>query len=540
MATLRSKLLASNLFVIVAATIIALTGMWGILQVTDSTATLMGSYVRSSDMLKDIDRDVREIRFRVAAVSLDQMPATGSANHLKEAREKIAANWKRYQEAAQPIPYPVEQRNDIAQIEKTLNELAPSIFDRIAAAYKADDKAALNTLLESDMPKIYSGIRKPMERLIPYQNEAVAAEQRHSAELSHRAIITSFSVLVLTAVALLTIGLLIARRMNQAIKALSADMSRMAAGDLSIRPDTRGNDEFAALARDLTAAVSHLRELVAVSKDAAVAVSQVAGVLTNEVGSIVSHAERQNNSISGLSSTMEEISQTARSVADLAADAETAAQSNAVSAVEGRSFMSANVGIADHTNATMEESITAVKRLLDATQAIGKLSASIRAIADQTNLLALNAAIEAARAGEQGRGFAVVADEVRKLAELTGNSTTDIATAIQDIHAETDRAIKVMESMEKQVSQLVNGSRSTNDALERIVRDAEQASDITQRIRGGASEQSAAVQAISSSVVSLSSTTENTLASLRVLQDTTHRLNELSTRLADASARISV
>ena len=56
----------------------------------------MGSYVRSSDMLKDIDRDVREIRFRVAAVSLDQMPATGSANHLKEAREKIAANWKRY------------------------------------------------------------------------------------------------------------------------------------------------------------------------------------------------------------------------------------------------------------------------------------------------------------------------------------------------------------------------------------------------------------------------------------------------------------
>jgi len=103
MASLRTKLLVGNVFVIVAAAVIALTGMWGIARVTDSSAMLMDNYVQASDDLKDIDRDVREIRFRLAAVALDQMPAVGSANHLKETREQILVRWQHCQKAAKPI-----------------------------------------------------------------------------------------------------------------------------------------------------------------------------------------------------------------------------------------------------------------------------------------------------------------------------------------------------------------------------------------------------------------------------------------------------
>ncbi len=540
MATLRSKMLAVGTFALIGSATIAFTGLWGIHGVTASTEGLMTSYVQANNSLKDIDRDVREIRFRVAAVSLDQLPSAGSANHLKEARTNITTLWKHYKASAQPIAYPKEQLDQIAQIEKGLEQTAPAIFDRIAAAYKSDDKATLNALLESDLPIIQSSILKPMERLIPFQNEAIKVELDNTRQLSRRALIVSFIALAIVASTLLGTGLLFARRINSALRTLSLSMSRMAEGNLSVRIEDTGSDEFSALARDLSAAATHLRDLVGVTQHAAVAVAQVADTLSAEVRSIVADAEQQAQGIAAFSTAMDGITQSANATASLAEEAESAVRSNADSAAEGNRFMAANVNIADRTSTTMVESIQAVKRLAEANQTIGSLSESIRAIADQTNLLALNAAIEAARAGEQGRGFAVVADEVRKLAELTGKSTTNIATAIQGIQADTEHAVVVMQSMDNQVSNLVAGSRSTSEALGRIAHDAEKANDIALRIKNGAAEQNAAVEAVSDSMSHIARSSENTLSSLHVLQETTHNLNELSAKLSEASARISV
>jgi methyl-accepting chemotaxis protein len=171
---------------------------------------------------------------------------------------------------------------------------------------------------------------------------------------------------------------------------------------------------------------------------------------------------------------------------------------------------------------------------------IGKIIGVIDDIADQTNLLALNAAIEAARAGEQGRGFAVVADEVRKLAERTTKATKEIAGMVESIQTETKSAVQAMEVGSRDVQVGVEKTAAAGVALEEMIKMSEQVGDMISQIATAAAQQSSATEQINANVAQISSLTAESSASADQTAKACTDLSELAFDLQKLASRFTV
>jgi methyl-accepting chemotaxis protein len=223
-----------------------------------------------------------------------------------------------------------------------------------------------------------------------------------------------------------------------------------------------------------------------------------------------SGAEAQKDQTRLVATAMTEMSSTVVQISENSSKAAEAARKASETAREGGK-------IVDQTLAKMREIANSVGDTARKVEALGKSSDQIGQIigviddiADQTNLLALNAAIEAARAGEQGRGFAVVADEVRKLAERTSKATKEIATMIQSIQDETKTAVLAMESGTKQVEVGVKTTTQAGASLQQIIQSAEQLGDMVTHIATAATEQSSATEEVNANIDQIAKITAET------------------------------
>jgi methyl-accepting chemotaxis protein len=181
-----------------------------------------------------------------------------------------------------------------------------------------------------------------------------------------------------------------------------------------------------------------------------------------------------------------------------------------------------------------------IRKLGEATQEIGEIASVIDDISDQTNLLALNAAIEAARAGEHGRGFAVVADEVRKLAERTTGATKQIADMIKDIQKQTKEAVIAMEQGNKEVVSGIELTDKAGDALNRIQSSSQEVSDLITQIAAASEEQSATTEEISKNVVGISQATAESARQIEQVANTSSDLAQATEILAELILKFKI
>lgn len=319
---------------------------------------------------------------------------------------------------------------------------------------------------------------------------------------------TKYTALVIAAIVTtisVAVGVVMAGGITRRISTMVARFQDISEGDLTQTVDVTGNDEIAALATAFNGFVEKINQTISEVGTAAQEVAGAAMGIAATSEDIARGMNDQNKELMQVSSAIEQMSSSVIEVARKSADAaRNAGEAGATAETGGKIVQQVTVGMGE-INKAVSTGAAAVTELGKRSSEIGKIIEVINDIADQTNLLALNAAIEAARAGEHGRGFAVVADEVRKLADRTTKATDQIAQSIKAIQADTTEAVQRMQAGTKQVNEGMASAAEAGKSLEQIVARAKEVAAMVESIAAAAEEQSSASQEVSKSVDSISS-----------------------------------
>ncbi|HTY02737.1 MAG TPA: methyl-accepting chemotaxis protein [Rhodocyclaceae bacterium] len=289
--------------------------------------------------------------------------------------------------------------------------------------------------------------------------------------------------------------------------------------------DISRHDEPGELLMQLAVMQVHLKTMLDELRHTARSVEADSRRLTDEMHKVVQHSHQQRDRVQSVAAATEQFSQ---SVAEVAGSAEQTAES----AVASRNVVTESAASIVSSMAATERVVEAVRSsgntidsLSQAIQKIGDISDSIKEIAEQTNLLALNAAIEAARAGEQGRGFAVVADEVRKLAERTAASTADITTTVAEFRAITDGAVESMGQAAREVEDGIGKMRAAAGSLDQITSSSDKVANMADHIATAAKEQATTSTEVAANMETVSNLIDQNTA---IAQEAWKTLEDLS------------
>ena len=294
--------------------------------------------------------------------------------------------------------------------------------------------------------------------------------------------------------------ILIVRSITAPLNTALAIANKVADGDLTVDIEATSADETGQLLAAMKNMTEKLKVMVSGIRHAAASVASGSDQLSASSEEITRTMSDQSSRSSQIAASTEEMSQTVIDIARNSASIATSANKTADIAQNGAEVVNKSVNESKAIAATVESSAKVMKNLGDKSKQIGEIISTINDIADQTNLLALNAAIEAARAGEQGRGFAVVADEVRKLAERTANATSEISSMITAIQGEVDNAVVAMNKTNEQVEVGLQYSVEAGNQLTTIVSSVTSLQGMVQQIATATEEMSTTSEAISGDI----------------------------------------
>jgi len=384
------------------------------------------------------------------------------------------------------------------------NEYIPALL-----AEKQDDAAAV---LESKLIPLFAKHREAIDSVVKKATEYASTNEKHAAAVTQARTVLLWSVAAAMSLATIALGWLIARNVSKPVLSMNNAVNDMATGKLSLstRLDASRKDELGTLASGINNFTDKLASLIASTRDASTQVMQSSGMLQENAAKMADQMESQAARVREIASAMTEMSASAAEVAQQAGEASKAAEGSRGMATEGGKTVAATVDGMHAIEQAVESGTQCVHTLGKRSEAIGQMIQIINDIADQTNLLALNAAIEAARAGEHGRGFAVVADEVRKLADRTQKATAEISQSISQIQNDTRAAVEAMDKGGTQVREGVAKAGKAGDDLQRIVSSAGNMTQMVNAIATAAAEQSSTTEEVSRSLEQISTASGET------------------------------
>jgi methyl-accepting chemotaxis protein len=423
---------------------------------------------------------------------------------------------------------------------KSAFEANEAVANKLKAAMETNNKAVehmqalLNDkLLEADeitvdaqtvfdtATQAISGSYKLYDALVPELDQIF--EDRISADKSTRMMALSIVVLVIGITAYLFIGLYYSVR--ESIDRIGASAKRLAEGDLTANVQLSAKDEMGEIAQNFNDMVDKfaalIQQIISATGQLATASEEVSAVARDSANNV----ERQRSETDQVATAINQMTATVQEVAANASDAAGAATSADNDAKAGMSVVTTAAEAITKLATELENASEVIQGVESDSDAIGTVLDVIKGIAEQTNLLALNAAIEAARAGEQGRGFAVVADEVRTLASRTQESTQEIEEMIVKLQSGSRDAVQVMEVSREQARAGVEQAQEAAGALDSITRAVATISELNTQIASAAEEQSSVSDEINRNVVSISQISEETATGA---EQTTVSANELA------------
>ncbi|GFM81916.1 methyl-accepting chemotaxis protein [Pseudomonas cichorii] len=492
----------------------------------------------SVKLLGSMDREFVSIRGNNARLRNAMEPQdrrTKASSDIQQSRLLISE----YSDALSRLLVTPEGKQAFNELKQAMANYH-SVQDRYLSEVAAGNLDAAVTTSNTDMKVAADLTDAGLKKLIGV-NDAKAQRAGEKAESAYKS--TVFMVIlfgVLGAVSTILLAWLYTRSLTSPIGEALEIARRIAANDLTQPIKQEGTDEAARLVGSLAAMQSNLRGALATILDSA---SQLAS--TSEEMHVVTEdasrtTQRQSNEIEMAATAVNEMSAAVDEVASNAAAASTSAAQSSKAALDGRAQVDETVAAINLMVAKVGSTSAEVRGLATMATDISKVLDVIRAIAEQTNLLALNAAIEAARAGEAGRGFAVVADEVRALAHRTQQSTREIEQMVSSIQTGTHQAVTAMEQTSVQAHNTLELANGAGQALLAITDSISQINERNLMIATAAEEQAQVAREVDRSLVSIRDLSAQTSEGANQTTIATAELSTLATNLSRITKQFQV
>mgnify|MGYP000945601405 FL=1 len=385
-------------------------------------------------------------------------------------------------------------------------------------AIKSGDYDTAQALLLTKINPIYGRVLSSAQALQAYLSNAGRKAYAATEESYNWVRNLAIASMVIAILLVVVVGGLLVKAIITPMKKAIEHFDRISEGVLTDEIDTSGRDEPGQLLCALAAMQVHLKVILDEVRQVSLSLDAESRRLSQDMNRVVNQSLQQQDRVQGTAAATEELTQSVAEVAS-SVDSTAEAASRAKQLVgESTRSMDSSMEATSRVVGAVQTSSATIGDLNRAIEKIGAITNTIREIAEQTNLLALNAAIEAARAGEQGRGFAVVADEVRKLAERTSTSTTDINNTVGEFQTVTHQAVASMEQAAREVEQGIALMRASVSGLDQIRASSDEVASMADTIASASREQAIASQDVAVNMEQVSTLIEqNTTAAQSAL-----------------------
>jgi methyl-accepting chemotaxis protein len=556
--TINKKLLGGFSAVLLLLIITIVVSYTQIAEIDDSYSDIVNDKAMKAIEIKELQVAAKQemIAMRGYLLLGDEKALQDFSNSVSEFNKSYESLLPKFK-----LPEAIKMLEEIKHVEIEYTKFA----DKIIKLKKENKRNEYEVLLSTEGREIINRLDEKVDNLSNFQNNLLVNGSANNTKMVEKTISFVLILGIIAVLAGITIALFMGRIISKPIISLANSAKKIAEGDLSVDVvSVKNKDEIGELVGSFNLMTKNLRMLIEQVSTNSIHVASAAEELTASaeqttqatdqialsIQEIASGSDTQVQSANECSTAMKEMTIGIQQVAETSSSVSESAIETNKEANLGNESLQKVIHQMNTINTSVEDSASVIRRLGNLSNEIGNIIGVITGIADQTNLLALNAAIEAARAGEHGKGFAVVADEVRKLAEQSKESADQIAELINKIQVDTNQAVNVMEVGTQEVATGMQIVKETGEGFEKILRSIEQVTAQIQEVSAISEEMSASAEEVNASLEEMahiaqhsSSNTQNVASAseeqLASMEEITSSASSLSNMAEDLQALVS-